>query len=222
MKPWAKLGAARAPDGTELTLWRRDDEFVLRAGGADLMMSRMHASEEALATVPCAELPADGRVLVGGMGMGYTARAVLDLMSPRGRLTVSELIPEVVEWNRGPLGPLAGHPLDDPRLTVDARDVAVVLRDPASAGRFDAILLDVDNGPAELTQKRNVWLYSPAGLAAARKALRPGGALAVWSAGEAPGFDRELTRAGFAAKIHRVRARGPRGGARHVVFVGRI
>src|SRR5262249_30264487 len=138
-------------------------------------------------------------VLVGGLGMGYTLRAALDRLPPGGSVTVVELIPEVVEWNRGPLAFLAGDPLADPRVQVEVADVASVVR--ASDGRFDAILLDVDNGPGALTQRANGWLYSTQGLDAIHRALRPGGMVAVWSVGEAgAGFERALTRAGFAPR----------------------
>ena len=218
MKPWEHLDSAATPDGQSLELWRHDADYAIRADGYDLMVSRAHQSEEVMMSLACPQPPAQACVLVGGLGMGYTVRATLDLLRADGAVVVSELIPEVVEWNRGPLGPLADHPLDDPRTRVDGRDVEEVIRE--STNRFDAILLDVDNGPDASTQGANARLYSEAGLAAVHRALRPRGALAVWSVRTAPSFERRLRRAGFSPSTHRVKAHGRRGGS-HVVFVGR-
>jgi len=216
VKPWEKLATAATPDGGFLELRHHDGEYVIRADGYDLMTSRMHGSEDAMMSLACPEPPPDARVLVGGLGMGYTLRAVLDQLAANGSVIVGELIPEVVDWNRGPLGPLAGHPLDDPRTTVVAGDVAALIR--SSQDRFDAILLDVDNGPSAFTQRANSWLYGPAGLAASHRALRKGGALAVWSVDADPTFERRLWAASFAPSTHRVVAHGKK---RQVVFVGR-
>ena len=218
MKPWEILASARTPDGSNLELRRHDHDYVIHAEGYDLMPSRRHASEDAMMVLACPHPKAGARVLVGGLGMGYTLRAVLDLLPPDGEAIVGELIPEVVEWNRGVLGPLAGNPLDDPRVEVQLGDVARVIRQ--GEGRFDAILLDVDNGPASPTQRGNSQLYTHAGLGAAHRALRAGGALAVWAVDEERGFERDLRAAGFAPSTHRVAAHGTRG-ARHVVFVGK-
>ena len=229
MIAWVKHGSARAPDGTEVSLWQRGDELVVRAGAIDLMSTRLHGSEDLLAELglaglaDLAALGAAPSVLVGGLGFGFTLRAALALLPPSARVVVAELIPEMVAWVRGPVG--SGALLDDPRVTVDPRDVADLLRE--SQGRFDAILLDVDNGPSALTQSSNRWLYARAGIEAARRALRPRGHLAVWSAGEDPGYEVLLGRAGFSVRSLRVRAHrdgpvasGARGrGARHVIFV---
>ena len=181
MRPLELLAETRTPDGTLLSLTRRDREYIILAAGKPLMSSRMHGSEQALATFGCRNLPAEGaRVLVGGLGMGFTLRATLDVLPCDGSIIVAELIPAVVEWNRGPLGPLAGHPLKDTRVSVALGDVGAAMR--ARAGGFDAILLDVDNGPDAFTATGNASLYDNAGIAAARDALRPGGTLAVWSA----------------------------------------
>jgi len=220
MKPWETLGSARTPDGTLLSLHQRGEELVIRADGKDLMSNRAHHSEEEMARLAPLGSRNGACVLVGGLGMGYTLRAVLDLLSRSGRVVVSELCETVVTWNRGILAPLAGRPLDDPRVTVEIGDVAALMR--ASVARFDAILLDVDNGPEAVVQGTNAWLYGPRGLAAARAALRPGGALAIWCAGEAARFEERLARAGFEAETHRLRSRGKRGGARHTIFVGRV
>jgi spermidine synthase len=220
MKPWEQLGEHYTPDGTRLTLSKHDRDLVITANGKMLMSSRMHGSEEALATLACAHIltaPAP-RVLIGGLGLGYTLRATLDLLPATATVVVAELVPGVVEWNRGPIGPLANHPLKDPRVTVALGDVAIAMRE--GAGAFDAILLDVDNGPDAFTATGNAGLYANDGVVAARSALRPDGVLAVWSAWEDRKFEQRLRWAGFAVKVHRMRARLKRGGPRHTVFVG--
>jgi len=180
MKPWEVLGTITA-DGITLKLARHDREFLLLADGLPLMSSRMHGSEDDLATIGCrrARLLAAPCVLVGGLGMGFTLRAALDLLPSSATVIVSELIPAVVEWNRGVLAPLADRPLADPRVQVVERDVLEVLR--ANRTGFDAVLLDIDNGPSALTSHRNGALYAERGIAAARAALKPAGILAVWS-----------------------------------------
>lgn len=217
VKPWEHLATAPTPDGYNLELWQHDRDYAIRADGYDLMVSRAHQSEDQMMALACPRPPAGARVLVGGLGMGYTLRAVLDLLPSDGVAVVSELIPEVVEWNRGVLGPLAGNPLDDPRTEVEPRDVAEVIQE--STNRFDAILLDVDNGPDAPTQQMNARIYTPGGLEAIHQALRAGGALAVWSVDEQRGFERRLQRAGFEPRTERVRAHGKRGGS-HYVLVG--
>lgn len=222
MLPWKQLGKARVPgDNGELTLQQRGDEYSIRVDGYELMNTRVHGSEDALAELACAELKdtKSAHVLIGGLGMGFTLRAALDLLPKDARVVVAELVPAVVEWNRGPLGPLAGHPLDDPRVRIDLRDVGDVIR--SSAAAFDAILLDVDNGPDAFTLAGNASLYGDAGIAAVRRALRPGGALAVWATEEDRRFVQRLRRAGFEASAERVRARAERGRSRHVIFLAR-
>ncbi len=220
MKPWELLGQTRAPDGAELALTLRSGEYVILANGKSLMSSRMHGSEEALATFACARIRGheEPRVLIGGLGMGFTLRATLDLLPPDGSVVVAELVPAVVEWNSGPLGPLAGHPLKDRRARVEAGDVGVTIR--SSVNAFDAILLDVDNGPAAFATSGNAGLYGDAGLAAARNALRDGGVLAVWSAREDRRFEQRLRYAGFRVEVERVRGRLKKGGPRHTIFLG--
>jgi len=220
VKPLELLGETRTPDGALFVLARRDQEYLILADGKPLMSSRMHGSEEALATLACARARtlAEPCVLVGGLGMGFTLRATLDLLPPAAAVVIAELMPAVVDWNRGPLGPLAAHPLKDARVTVEVNDVAVTLR--SSAGRFDAILLDVDNGPAAFTSSDNASLYDNQGVAAARAALKPGGVLAVWSAWEDRKFEQRLRYAGFNVEVQRVRARLKKGGPRHTIFVG--
>ena len=222
MKPWELLGQTRTPDGSDMTLMRRDTELVILANGKPLMSSRMHGSEEALAVTACrhARTLEDPCVLVGGLGMGFTLRSTLDLLPPGADVVVAELVPAVVDWNRGPLGPLAGHPLKDKRVHLELGDVAEVLR--SSAGRFDAVLLDVDNGPAAFTASDNAGLYNDQGLAAARAALKTGGVLAVWSAWGDRKFEHRLRYAGFTVEVERVRGRLKKGGPRHTIFAGRL
>jgi spermidine synthase len=219
MKPWELLGETRTPDGTLMTLTRRDGEYVILADGRSLMSSRMHGSEEALATFACrqAQTLEQPCVLVGGLGMGFTLRAALDLLPPHAEVVVAELVPAVVEWNRGPLGSLAGHPLKDTRVIVDVGDVKATLR--SNPGRFDAVLLDVDNGPAPITASDNAGLYDDRGLAAVRAALKSGGVLAVWSAWEDRRFEQRLRYGQFTVAVERVRGRLKKGGPRHTIFL---
>jgi spermidine synthase len=220
MNAWELLGQTRTPAGDELSLTRRSGEYVILASGKSLMSSRMHGSEEALATFGCrrARTLEQPSILVGGLGMGFTLRATLDLLPPDATVVVAELVPALVEWNRGPLGPLAGHPLKDERVAIDVGDVAATVG--ASRNRFDAILLDVDNGPAAFTASHNDGLYDDRGLAAARAALKSGGVLAVWSAREDRKFEQRLRYAGFTVTVERVRARLKKGGPRHTIFLG--
>jgi spermidine synthase len=207
------------PDGTELTLTHHTSEYMILANGQSLMSSRRHGSEEALAVLGCRRARTLPRphVLVGGLGMGFTLRAALDHLPLAARVLVAELVPAVVEWNHGPLGALAKHPLSDPRVQIEECDVAAILR--TSPGRFDAVLLDVDNGPTALTASSNAGLYDDQGVAAVRASLRPGGVLAVWSARDDPQFERRLRISGFSVQRDRVRSRPSGGGARHTVFV---
>src|SRR5215211_5968180 len=221
MKPWELLGQTRAPDGDELALTLRSGEYVILANGKSLMSSRMHGSEEALAAFALARIRGreEPRVLIGGLGMGFTLRATLDLLPDNAAVVVVELLPAVVEWNRGPLGPLAAHPLKDPRVRVEHGDVAATLR--SNVDGFHAILLDVDNGPAAFATSGNAALYNDAGLAAARTALRRGGVLAVWSARDDRKFEQRLRYAGFRVEVERVRGRLKKGGPKHTIFIGR-
>jgi spermidine synthase len=220
VKPWELLGEAVTPDGTTLTLTRHDRELVIMANGQPLMSSRMHGSEEALATFGCARARTleEPCVLVGGLGMGFTLRATLDLLPPAATVIVAELVPAVVEWNCGPLGPLANHPLKDPRVQVVEGDVGAFLR--MNERRFDAVLLDVDNGPTALTSDVNADLYSDRGIAAAKASLKPGGVLAVWSSREDRRFEQRMKYGGFEVQVERVRGRLKSGGPKHVIFLG--
>jgi spermidine synthase len=220
MIPWQLLDSARIPGGNgNLCLYRRDEEFSIRVDGTELMNSRIHGSEDAMAELVCARiasLPCP-RVLIGGLGMGYTLAAALNRLGAESRVVVAELVPTVVAWNRGPLADLAGRPLDDDRVTVRECDVAEVLR--AEQRSYDAILLDVDNGPRGLTQKGNDRLYTRTGLGAAFTALRPGGVFALWSAGPNRAFGRLLRKTGFAVDEEQVRARGSRGGGCRTIWI---
>jgi spermidine synthase len=222
MTPWLLLDSASVPgNGAELRLYRRGDEFSIRiAGRGELMNSRVHGSEDALAEQTCARLADCGsaQLLIGGLGMGFTLAAALRQVGEQARLLVAELVPAVVEWNRGVLGESAGYPLDDARVTVRTGDVARVLQHAQQA--YDAILLDVDNGPEGLIRRENDWLYHMDGLSAAYMALRPQGVLAVWSAGPDADFRQRLRKAGFAVDEVRVHAHGAKG-ARHVIWFAR-
>ncbi len=219
MKDWECLEVAHTPQYQELSLWQRDNELVIKASGRELMSNRMHGSEEAMAEMAASKRPG-ARVLVGGLGMGYTLRSALNQLPKGGRVTVAELSEAVVAWNRGPLiGPLAKNPLDDPRTDLVVGDVAELLvRTPDT---WDAILLDVDNGPDAFTQPGNAQLYGVNGLNRTRMALRKGGILAVWSAFDAPDFPRRMERAGLEVRVEHVRALPNSGGPRHVIYLGR-
>lgn len=214
MRPLQNLAETFAPDGTRLSLHKLGATWIIRASGRDLMTSQLHGSEEEMARLTC---HAQSRqVLVGGLGMGFTLKAALEA-APQATVTVAELVPGLVEWNEGPLGELAGHPLRDPRARLHLGDVGELLRD--TPGAWDAVLLDVDNGPDAFTREENAALYGPAGLKRARMALRPGGVFAVWSAYAARGFEDKLRRAGFRPEAAQVRAHGGKG-ARHVIYLG--
>ncbi|GMQ87915.1 MAG: hypothetical protein BMS9Abin08_1129 [Gammaproteobacteria bacterium] len=222
MTPWVLLDSAQVPgNGGELCLYQRGYEFSIKiAGGGELMSSRVHGSEDALAERTCARLVdcVKPRLLIGGLGMGFTLAAALRQVGDQAQVVVAEFVPAVVAWNRGPLGEHAGHPLRDPRVTVREVDVARMLM--AGQQAYDAILLDVDNGPEGLTRKENDWLYSMNGLNEAYAALRPRGVLAVWSAGPDQKFLQRLRKVGFEVDEARVRAHGSKG-ARHIIWLAR-
>lgn len=226
MLPFQLLDEAKVPGSdTVLRLYRRGNEFSIRADWRELMSARAHRSEEALATLACASLAGrrEGCVLIGGLGMGFTLAAALKTVGPRVQVVQCELVPAVIEWNRGPLGALTGYPLSDPRVEVIEGDVADALR--AHPGRYDVVLLDVDNGPVALTRGQNRRLYSRAGLRTAKAALRPSGALWIWSAGRDDRFVARLRGCGFAVREHEVAAhdggRRGRGGPRYVLWEAR-
>lgn len=219
MIPWIELDRTELPDGGVLRLMRRGREFSIKLGVAELMTSRQFGSEEALATLTAAKLAkrARPRVLIGGLGMGFTLRAALSAFGAESEIVVAELVPAVVRWARGPMAEMFAGCLEDARVELAMTDVAALIR---AGGAYDAILLDVDNGPEGMTQAANDGLYSPRGLAAARAALRPHGVLAVWSQGPDRAFALRFQKAGFAVEDKRVRAGGSHGGTRHVIWLG--
>ena len=220
MIPWTHLDTATVPgDGGELRLMQRGQEFSIMSGSIELMNSRLSGSEEALATLVSDRLQARlaPQVLIGGVGMGFTLRAALTSLGPKAQVTVAELVPAVIRWARGPMAHLTGACLDDPRVRIVESDVGLLIG--AAAGAYDAILLDVDNGPEGLSRPANDRLYDRAGLEAARRALRPGGVLAVWSSSPSAPFTLRLKRAGFAVEEQRVRASRSGRGARHVIWL---
>jgi spermidine synthase len=219
MIPWEHLDTTTMPDGGgELRLMRRGGEYSIMSGAIELMNSRLSGSEEALAALACARVGARRapQVLIGGFGMGFTLRAALAALGPDAKVTVGELVPAVVAWARGPMAHLSAACLADPRVSVVMGDVGDLIRE--AQGRYDAILLDVDNGPEGLSREANNALYGRPGLLAARRALRPGGVLAVWSSTPNPPFTSRLRRAGFEVEEAKVRAHRGRG-ARHVVWL---
>ena len=219
MIPWQHLDTAKVPgDGGELKLMRRGTEYSIMAGSTELMNSRLSGSEEAMATLAFERIGQrpKARVLIGGLGMGFTLRAALAAFGPDARIVVAELVPAVVTWARGPLGELHGASLDDPRVILHQGDVGEAIR--AEEAAYDAILLDVDNGPGGLSRKENDGLYSRKGLAEAQCALRPGGVLEVWSSTRDSNFTRRLKQAGYAVDEIGVRAHKGRG-ARHVIWI---
>jgi spermidine synthase len=223
MLPWVTLDEAEVPGGSKLTLCRRGNEFVIRIDGQELMGSRNFESERRLAESGCAGLAkvAGARVLCGGLGMGYTARAALDALAADAILDVAELVPAVVTWNRNILGEFARHPLADRRTNVIERDVVRVLAE--AERRYDAILLDVDNGPSAMTVASNSKLYDDAGVQRVARALRPGGMFAVWSAAHDArdsSFETRLRRFGFDVRTETVTA-SKQGGKRHMLWLAR-
>jgi spermidine synthase len=219
MKPTRLLDRAVTPDGTPLTLHEHDGTLSIRVGGVELMSARQHHSEERMAELACADLGDRKRaaVLIGGLGLGFTLRETLRHLAADATVVVAELVPAVIAWNRNPAYGLAADVIDDPRVEIVGRDVADVLAE--SRGRFDRIMLDVDNGASGLTAAANDGLYSMNGLGAARAALKPGGRLAVWSAGPDHRFVTCLEEAGFAVEVVKARTH-PTGGSWNTIFVG--
>jgi spermidine synthase len=219
MIPWLQLDTARVPGAdVQLRLMQRGAEFSMMLGQNELMSSRLSGSEEALATLACRRIEAvkSPHLLIGGLGMGFTLRAALAVLGSDARIMVAELVPAVIAWARGPMADIFGDSLDDPRASIREADVVDVIASHDSA--FDAILLDVDNGPEGLIRKANDALYDLKGLRAIRRALRPGGVLAVWSSGPNPLFSKRLRAAGFDVNEVAVRATTKRSGSRHVIW----
>jgi spermidine synthase len=219
MIPWIHLDTAQVPGGGELKLSRRGDEFSIRLGHNELMNNRLSGSEKALATLAIERIKdrARPRVLIGGLGMGFTLGAALEVLPPGASVVVAELVPAVIAWARGPMAEIFGTSLSDPRVTIVQDDVGALIR--AGRGGYDAILLDVDNGPEAMTRSSNDGLYGVEGLGDARAALKAGGVLAVWSQGPDKAFGGRLFKSGFAVEEHRVRAHRAGKGARHVIWL---
>lgn len=221
MIPWELLDSSEvAGEAEKLTLSRRGDEYSIKTGYTELMNSRMHGSEDALAELGCKGLKSkpQARVLIGGLGMGFTLSETLKHVSNDAEVVVAELVPAVIQWNQTHLSALAGHPLKDTRVRVHQGDVGKVIR--AEKGGFDAILLDVDNGPEGLTRKENDALYSPSGLKASLAGLREGGVFGVWSTFPDPRFTKRMQQAGFKVEEVPVRAHGKRG-SKHMLWLGK-
>ncbi len=220
MKKWTQLEQVSTPDGSSLSLAVHGRDYVIRVNGRELMSTRHSFSEEQLGAVPCAalaQLPA-ARVLVGGLGLGFTLRAALANLAADAHVVVAELLPEVVVWNQNTAYPLAADALADPRTEVVIGDVAHVIQ--RSQARFDAILLDADNQTTNMNTAGNAWLYQAAGLAAVHRALTPNGVAVYWSAGEDPVFAKRFASHGFELKVERVR-RHPSAKASHFLLIGR-
>lgn len=217
------IGFGTTPDGMPITLHLEGAGYVVRVGNEVLMSSRSHGSEQAMAAASLepALRSARPRVLIGGLGMGYTLRATLDVLPRKSEVVVAEIFACVAEWNRGPLASLSSEALADPRVRLEVADIRRVVAAPRDG--FDAILLDVDNGPDAFTTDSNAALYKPAGLAALRAALRPGGVLSVWSVSPSRAFEKALAHARFAVEVVELQARqGTTRGARHTLFLGRV
>ena len=220
MKPWTTLATAPGLEGQQLLLQERDGVFVVRSGGLELMSSARHHSEEAMSRIGLEEVRASKPVvLIGGLGLGYTVRAALDVLPAAARVIVAEVSPAVVEWNRRFVAELAGRPLEDPRVEVAVDDVADVMR--RHRGGFDCVLLDVDNGPSARSAHRNQQLYEPHGISLIKAALRPGGVVVVWSAGPDARLLKLLGQAGLETRVERSAVR-PGSSAAYVLFVGKL
>jgi spermidine synthase len=220
MNPWVLLDQVEVPgDGGVMKLYQRAFEFSISVKNEELMNSRMHGSEDALAELTCKRIAnqTDPCILIGGLGMGFTLGAALEHLGDHAQVVVAELVPAVVQWNHTHLAELAGRPLDDPRVKVRESDVGLVINEKADA--YDAILLDVDNGPDGLTHDGNDRLYTHGGLAKAKAALKLGGILGVWSAEPDKSFSKRVRGSGFKMEEISVRARGKRGGRRHTIWL---
>jgi spermidine synthase len=211
MKPLERLGEAKTPDGTVLQLYRHDGAYLIRADGVELMSTRRHLSEDKLAEVACAPLATKpkARVLIGGLGLGFTLREALRHLGPDAEVVVAELVAEVIEWNANPAYALSAEAMADPRVRIVHEDVSKVLRN--NVGGFHAIMLDTDNGPEGMIMKENSRLYATRGIAATMAALKPEGTIAYWSVGDDPGFVRALENAGLDVKAMKVRAHATSG-----------
>ena len=222
MLPRETIATAQIPEGDTLTLISHGRDFIIMLGRDELMGTRMQFSEEQLAELTLAQLKTKApRVLIGGYGMGFTFRKALEKLPAAGSVVVAEIVPEILEWAKGPLAHLTGATLSDARGSVELRDVAQLIEEAGKGSKYDAILLDVDNGPDGIVRGPNDLLYTPTGLAKARDALNPGGILAVWSAAPDPAFTRRLKDARFDVEAREVRARPNNKGPRHTIWFAR-
>jgi spermidine synthase len=221
VKKWTTVDRTLTPDGKTISLDEHDGSYAIRVGGIPLMSTRQHASEEKLAELACAHVRGirRARVLIGGLGFGFTLKAALAAVAADATVVMAEILGAVIAWNRNPAFPLAADALADPRVTVLQQDVGEVIRE--ARGSFDSIILDVDNGPAALSTGGNGRLYDSAGLRHARTALRPTGCVAFWSVAPDPAFERLMTQAGFAVEVQRCRSH-LRSGSWHTLFLGRL
>ncbi|MGO9894877.1 MAG: hypothetical protein ACLPX8_11765 [Bryobacteraceae bacterium] len=221
MKKWTALDKTLTADGKTISLHEHDGEYAIRVDGATLMSTRQHGSEEQLAELACAHLKGKrrARVLIGGLGLGFTLKAALAALAPDATVVVAEIVAAVIAWNRNPAFKLPANGMEDPRVTVLHRDVREAIGE--ARGDFDSIILDVDNGPGPLSTEVNRRLYDQAGLQSARTALRPGGSMAFWSVAPDPAFERLLRSAGFTVEVRTCRAHA-NGGRRHTIFLGRM
>jgi spermidine synthase len=222
MKKTILLDQATTPDGRPMTLHEHDGVYMIRIDGVELMSTRQHHSEEKLAELACVHLQgrsSGARVLIGGLGLGFTLRTALENLGPDAEVVVVELMPAVIRWNQTPDYKLGADAMADPRVEVVTGDVVDLLK--KSRGQFDAIILDVDNGASGLTAAANSRLYSATGLAMIRAALRPDGCLAVWSADADPAFVERMGKCGFAVAVERARTH-PTGGSWNSLFIGRV
>jgi spermidine synthase len=221
MKKWTSVDTALMPGGKTISLNEHDGSYSIRVDGIDLMSTRRHASEEKMAELACAQAAnkRGARVLIGGLGFGFTLKAALSALAADATVVMAEILAAVVAWNRNPSFPLAADAMADPRVIVLQKDVADVIGE--SLGSFDSIILDVDNGPVALSTEGNQRLYDFKGLRLIRAALRPGGCVAIWSAAPNPAFEKLMARAGFAVDVQRCRPHANSGGW-HIIFVGRV
>ena len=222
MKKWTSIDQALTPDGKTISLDEHDGSYTIRVDGAALMSTRQHGSEEKLAELACAHVQgvSGARVLIGGLGFGFTLQAALAALVPDAAVVVAEILTAVIRWNRDPAFHLAADAMADPRVIVLEKDVLEVMR--GERGGFDSIIMDVDNGPMALSTEGNGRLYDERGLKLLRAALRPGGVAAFWSAAPDTEFERRLIRAGFVVDVHHCRSRASSGGRRHIIFLGRL
>jgi spermidine synthase len=223
MNPWTHVESARVPGSRrELHLYQRDEEFSIRVDDTELMNSRVFLSEDGFSELGCARIRgrAKSRVLIGGLGMGFSLKTALDELPADAQVIVAELVPEVAAWNRERFGHLNGRPLEDSRVSLREIDVACLLRE--ASNDYDLVMLDVDNGPEGLTRRSNEWIYSRAGLNAARTALRPHGVLGFWSSGPNPAFVRRLHQAGFEVEENQLCAAPGCYGITHTVWLAEL